>query len=315
MKAGTRSRAFHHGMMTLLAAAWGLAFTAIKELMQELSFIGLNLVRFLLASAVLLPALLFYRCRRPCFRTRERLVILAAGILAVWGYHLAVNYGEITAPAGAAGVVANTSPFFVVILSRLLHRERVGWWKAAGVVLSFAGLVLVTLGGGPGRLSGEGEARGLLFVALASLCWAGYTVLLRPLLKVHHTLHVTTYALVCGAVTQLPLLALVDLPEELSRLSGAGWAWLSFLSLVCTVLGYLLYNRGVEVLGSTTASLYVYLVAPFSVLWGFLLLGEPLTNGLILGTSLILSGFLLVEIGERLPGRGKRGYLAGEVAG
>ena len=307
-----RSKVLHHGLMVLLTAAWGLAFIAIKELSGEISFVSLNLARFLLASLALLPFLLFHRRRRPRFRWRERLVLLAAGVLAVWGYHLAVNYGETAAPAGAAGVVANSSPLFVILLACIFRRERVDHWKAIGVSLSFAGLVLVTALGSPASVSqgGTGEVRGLLAVALAALSWAAYTVLLQPLLKVHLTLRVTAYATVLGSLTQLPLLALVDLPGELSRLSGRGWAWLAFLSLGCTVLGYLLYHRGIEVLGPTTASLYLYLVAPFSVLWGWLLRGEPLTTGLAWGTALLLAGFLLVEMGERLPRRGMGGLPA-----
>lgn len=311
----TRSRALHHGMMALLAAAWGLAFTAIKELSGELSFVAMNLARFLISIVVLLPALFFHRCRRPCFRRREWLVVLAAGVFAVWGYHLAVNLGETMASASAAGVVANTSPLFVVVLSVLLGRERVGWWKAAGVAVSFAGLVLVTLSGGAFGQGGSGELRGLLLVGLAAFSWAVYTVLLKPLLQVHHTFHVTAYALLGGLLTQLPLLLLVDLPGEISRLSAAGWAWLSFLGLGCTALGYLLYNRGVEVLGATTASLYIYLVAPFSVLWGCLLLGEPLTPGLAWGTAFVLAGFFLVEVGERLPHRSRRVLAGRKLAG
>lgn len=82
-------------------------------------------------------------------------------------------------------------------------------------------------------------------------------------------------------------------------MSAAGWGWLIFLGMGCTVAGYLLYSKGLEGLGTAQAAFYLYLIAPVSLFWGWLLLDEKVNAGLLAGTALILVGLLAVGWEER----------------
>lgn len=289
----------YHLMLLAVCWIWGLAFIAMKALLDEVSFLTLNLARFVLSSLFLLPIVAFSWRRRPRLSVGEWTLVFLAGTAAVYGYHLAITYGETMVPAGTAGLVANVTPIFVAVLSRLILYESLGAWKATGIALALSGVTVIAVYGGEGEL-GAGRVQGILFILLAAFSWAVYTVLLKPLAEAHGATFITAYAIFLGTATLLPLgLIGGGCAGELGSLSGAGWGWMVFLSLGCTVLGYFLYSKGLEGLEASQAAFYIYLIAPIALFWGWLILGETLNAALLVGTAMILAGLAAVGWEER----------------
>ncbi|NPV59091.1 MAG: DMT family transporter [Actinobacteria bacterium] len=289
----------YHLYLFLVCWIWGLAFIAMKVLLDELGFLSLNIARFLLTVLFLAPAVLVAGKKRPSLSPGEWILVIAAGIAAVYGYHLAVTYGETMVPAGTAGLIANVTPVFAALLSRFMLHESLGPWKAAGTVMALGGVAVVTVLGA-GEELGMGRVQGILFVLLSAFAWALYTVLLKPLTDAHGAFFVTSYAIFAGTLALLPLGPFArDLPSGIASLSASGWGWLLFLSLGCTLLGYLLYSKGLEGLGASQAAFYIYLVAPIALFWGWALLGERVNAALLLGTAMILAGLMAVGWEER----------------
>jgi len=289
----------YHLFLFIVCWIWGLAFIAMKVLLDEVSFLTLNLARFILSSLFLLPAVAISWRRRPRLSVGEWTLVCVAGVAAVYGYHLSITYGETMVPAGTAGLVANITPVFAAVLSRFILYESLGWWKAAGIVMALGGVAVITVFGG-GEEVGAGRVRGVLFILLAAFSWAVYTVLLKPLAEEHGAFFISAYAIFLGTVALLPLGFLGgDCVEELKSMSAAGWSWMLFLSLGCTVLGYFLYAKGLEGLGASLSAFYIYLIAPIALFWGWIILGETLNAAIFAGTAMILAGLMSVGWEER----------------
>lgn len=294
-----RSRWRHHLALFAVCWIWGLAFVGVKVLLEEVSYITLNLLRFLLAGLMFLPILLFKWEDRPRLSVGEWTLVFLAGVSAVYGYHLALTYGETTIPAGTAGLIANTTPIFAAVFARFMLGESLGRLKVLGTASAMGGVAVITVLGSDATL-GAGRVQGVLLVLLAAAAWAVYTVLLKPLVDEHDPLFITAYAIFLGTLALLPLaLACGDCPRQVSAVSGVGWGWLVFLGLGCTVAGYLLYSWGLEGLGASQAAFYIYLIAPISLFWGWAWLGESINAGLFGGTALILAGLVAVGLEER----------------
>lgn len=289
----------YHLLLFIVCWLWGLAFVAMKVLLEEVSYLTLNLVRFLLSSLILLPFIAANRGRRPRLSVGEWTLTFVAGVAAVYGYHLAVTYGETMVPAGTAGLVANITPVFAAVMARFVLHESLGAWKAAGIAAALGGVAVVTVLGAGGEL-GAGRVCGILFTLLAAFSWAVYTVLLKPLAEKHGAFFISAYAIFLGTVAQLPLgLACGGCMSELADLSAAGWGWMLFLSLGSTVLGYFLYAKGVGELGASLSAFYTYLIAPIALFWGWLILDEALNAAILGGAALILVGLMSVWWEER----------------
>ncbi len=284
----------YHLSLFTVCWIWGLAYIAVKIVLDEASFISVNLIRFFLASLALLPVLLIYRRHRPSLSNQDRARILLAGICAVYGYHLAVNYGETLIPAGTAGLLANTTPIYAAVLARVFLGERLGIWRVGGILFALAGVAVITVYG-VGENVAAGRLQGIAFVVLAAFSWAVYTVVLRPLTRAHGVIYVTSYSIIVGTLLQLPLLAGGGCRQDLRVLSAASWGWLIFLGVGSTVIGYFLYAAGVKGLGATVAAYYTYLIAPISLFWGWIILGEAINLGIVLGAAMIILGLLAVS--------------------
>jgi drug/metabolite transporter (DMT)-like permease len=292
----------YHLLLFMLCWIWGLAFIAVKALLEEVSFLTVNLGRFLLASLALLPFVAVYWKRRPRLDIPEWGMVFLASICAVYGYQLAVNYGETLVPAGTASLVANTTPVFAALLAYFLLGEGMGRWKVAGLVSAMAGVAVITVYGAGNGL-GMGRVEGIAFILLASFSWAVYTVVMKPLTEAHSILFITAYTILVGTLMQIPLIG-GEFWRELGVMSASSWGWLLFLGLVSTALGYFIYVKGLEGLGASVTAFYIYLIPPISLFWGWVILDETLNQAIIAGTAMILLGLLAVGWGERqqLPG-------------
>jgi drug/metabolite transporter (DMT)-like permease len=81
------------------------------------------------------------------------------------------------------------------------------------------------------------------------------------------------------------------LPEP----SSSEWLTIAYLGIISTVLSYVLFAKGIELIGPTAASSYVFLVPVFGVLGGWLLLDEEIGASMILGFLLIVAGVTEVQ--------------------
>lgn len=296
-----RGKWIYHLSLFAVCWIWGLAFVAVKVVLGEASFITVNLVRFCLASLFLFPVLLVYRKHRPRLTNADRARVLVAGICAVYGYHLAVNYGTTLLPAGTAGLLANTTPIYAAVLAYFFLGEKMGALRVGGILFALGGVALITVYGAGEPIS-AGRLQGIAFVLLAAFSWAVYTVVLRPLTRAHGVIFVTSYSILVGALLQLPLLS-GGCMTELRAVTAGGWAWLLFLGLGSTVIGYFLYAKGIEGLGATVAAYYTYLIAPIALFWGWAILGESINPAILLGTGMILLGLLAVSGNADVRGR------------
>ena len=272
-----------YGLLIVLSVIWGLAFVAIRILDTQLSFVNLTLLRWLVASAGYLVLLPFLGKPRTPFSRVDAPRLLLIGFFNVAGYHLSLNYAEITVPAGLAGLLISLGPVFSSILAIVLLKERIGGRLVLAIVLAVSGAAILSAG----DLSGGSSLYGPLAVALAALSYALFAVLAKPLVNKYGALPVAIWAGLVGTIMILPLLSPTFI-SDVSTLSVTGWQALLYLSILSTVMGYSLFYTLVEKGGVSRVMIQLYLAPVFSVVGGMLLLGESVTLSTFLGGAAML---------------------------
>jgi drug/metabolite transporter (DMT)-like permease len=284
-----------HLSLLLATCAWGGAFVAIKYLLgRPLDPLALTIGRFAVVGALLVIVLAAYGRRSPLPDRRDWPRIAIIGILGAPVYHLALNYGETRVSAAAAGILVSTSPVITAILSALFLRERFSRVKALGVVVAFAGVLLVILYGG-GNGGGRISLWGFAVTMICPVSWAAYNVLSKPIASKLPSFHLTAYTGLIGIVVLMSLWS-APVTREIGSLDVWGWAVLVYLGAVCTVLGYVIWYRGLRILSATQVAVYVYLVPVFAMLLARVFLGETITPLLVIGAVLIISGIALANV-------------------
>jgi drug/metabolite transporter (DMT)-like permease len=236
-----------------------------------------------LVSGALLPAL----------RPRDWGVVVLLGLFGNTLFHgLLVSGIHRTSPSHGAILVA-LSPVLAALLARLLYGELVSSRRMTGIVLGFAGVILIVARGKPGSTS----LRGDLLCLGASLSWALYTVVGKPLLARATPLAVTTWATLIGVVPLLPFGAAGLGEVHWTALSTREWLLLGYLSAGTIALANLLWYVALSRTATTRVVGFSFLIPVVAVTIAVLTGQETLSLALALGATAVLAGVALAHRG------------------
>jgi drug/metabolite transporter (DMT)-like permease len=273
---------------------WAANFIVVKSAVAQLPPVGFTFLRFLLASATLL-VLLRWREGSIGMPRRDLVAILGLGAVGFGAYQILWTTGLTTVPAGDSALLIAATPVLVAILAVVARSDVLTPVKLVGVLVSFAGVVVV-IGSGPGLTLGRSLIGEGLTLA-GAVCWSFYTAFGAPFVRRYSPLRATAWATVAGTIVLAPL-ALVQL------------ASLDQIPLGADVVGAILYSgmlaagvsnvivlNGVKVVGPTRTAALQFLVPALAVLLAFLLLHEPIRPGQVVGGLIIVGGVLITRGG------------------
>jgi drug/metabolite transporter (DMT)-like permease len=152
-KQGKSRKAMHIDIRTLAAFGvnllfWSSAFAGIRAGLFAYTPAHVALLRYIVASVVLAGYAALTRMCLP----RDILGIALTGFVGITVYHVALNTGEVSVPAGVARFLIASAPIFLALLAITFLRERLRWHGWAGIVLSFVGVTGIALGAKEGLL-------------------------------------------------------------------------------------------------------------------------------------------------------------------
>ncbi|MBI6658229.1 MULTISPECIES: DMT family transporter [Pseudomonas] len=277
-----------------LAAIWGASFLFMRIIAPEIGTVPTAFFRVSIAAAGLLVILAMLRVSwdfQGKFKTVLLLGVINSGIPATM-YSVAAQ----VLPAGYSAIFNATTPLMGVLIGGLFFSERLTPSKIAGVALGLLGVAVLTRAG-PVAFDLE-LLMGALACLLATTCYGFAGFLARRWLDQCGGLDSRLSALgsMLGATLfLLPFFAFSAITQPPA--SWGGWqVWVSLLGLglVCTAFAYILYFRLLSSIGPVKSMTVTFMIPPFGVLWGALLLDEPLSMAHLYGGVLIAGALWLV---------------------
>lgn len=283
-----------YAAITFNILAWGLSWINVRAAVPHVGAGQLGALRYLIASAVLVPVW-FYR-GRPLPQARDWPAIVLMGVTGFTLYNLGINYGEETVNAGTGSLLISCVPIMVVLAGVLSGRERVGWLTWLGIGVSMGGVVLTATANDGGIQFNTGT----IYIFGAAVAAAIYTFLTKPLLRNYHAIDLTTWAIWVGTLGLLPFghnLVATAVQAPLGALLH-----IAFLGLVPAALCYILWSWVQTQLPLSTMMSTVYLIPVVSVFLGWWLLNEQPQAQTLLGGVVTLAGVAVVQTyGRRTP--------------
>ena len=245
--------------------------------------------RLLLAAGLLVPVLIASTGLREALRGLRRLWLigLVSGIVNAALPFTLIAWGQTHIDSGTAAIANASMPIFSCFSPCASGRARARGARGSPVSCLASSASACS----PARTlpEGGGESRGRGVVA-AAFCYAAGALYAQHHIEAVPVLVFSTAQSVAGALVLLPF-GIAQLPSE-----APGWkaiASVLALGIAGTAVGTLLYYRLVNLHGSARASLVVYLLPPFALLYGTTLLDEPLSPQKLIGLLLILGGVTL----------------------
>jgi len=275
-------------MLLLLGTIWGASYMLIKVSVAEITPLTFVALRTGLGGG-LLAAFLLLRGRRLPPRELWRPLFVMGLFNTLIPYGL-INWGELHISSALAAILTGTMPLFTVILAHFWSKgERMDGFKAAGVVIGFAGAVVLVA---PDLQAGvTHNILGDLAVIGAGLSYAIAAVFARRNLAGHEPAVLSTGMLLAGFVLAVPLALALERPFALSP-SLQAWGSTLALSFLGTAIAYLIYYWILEHGGAVQASLVTYIIPVGALFWGWLLLGETIHWTSLAGMGAILLGIM-----------------------
>lgn len=272
---------------------WSSAFVGIRYAVRSMSPVGVAVVRYAVASAVLAVVMVVLRKPLPPLRTWPRLAVV--GFLGITVYNLALNYGSVYIQAGAVGFLINTAPLFTAVLAVFLLREKLHARVYWGIAFGIAGAVLILLGQGAAVAFGWPAAAILLAAVAQSL----YFVLQKPVLVHVGSLHVVSFAVWVGTLLMLPVAR--GAFGEFAAAPAAAKAAVIYLGVLPSALAYFLWSYALARTEASIATTFLYAVPPTTVVLGWAVLGEVPAVLSLVGGAVALAGVFVVNRSRPRP--------------
>lgn len=266
---------------------WAAAFAGIRAGLDSYGPGALALFRLLVASAAL--AVYAAIVRMPLPEVRDLPAIFLAGFLALAFYHTALSFGQLTVSAGAASLLINTAPIFTALLAATVLGERlepIGW---IGMLASFVGAALISVG----EAEGYALDLGVIPILLAAIAVSVYLILQRPYLAKYGPLAFTTYAVWAG--TLCTIVFLPGLVTDLGHATPQATLAVIFLGVFPTAVAYVTYAYAFSRMPAPVAVSFLYLIPALAFLIAWLWLGEVPTLLSVIGGVISLAGIVVVN--------------------
>jgi drug/metabolite transporter (DMT)-like permease len=297
----SNNRLLYHFVAFIIVAIWGSTFVFTKMLLLAgLSPAQIFTLRFIIAYVLLMG----YSLSKRSFRLfsnnwRDELLMLVLGITGGSVYFLAENAAMLFTTATNTSLIVCSCPLFAMLLFAVVYRhsEHISKVQALGSVLACMGMAVVVLNGHfVLHLSPLGD----LLAFAACLCWAVYSLLMKPATERYSTLFITRKVFFYGLVTIIPYYLIVPGFPSLDVLLRSDVLWnLLFLGVVASMICYVAWNWVISRLGAVVATNWVYFNPITTILFAWWLLHEQITIWFLLGTVFILVGMYLADKGKK----------------
>lgn len=285
-------------LLLITMLSWGGNAVAGKFAVGHVSPMLITAGRWGMACLILAP----FGWRRlsedwPLIRKNLPLLVLL-GVLGFTLFNVALYGALVFTSAINASIEQAGVPLFVFITSFLLFGTRVTAAQVVGFLLSLVGIGLVASHGDFARLLELDINLGDLMMVGGAIVYGVYTALLRKKPPVHW---LSLMLVMCGAafLASLPFVALEAGLGAMILPDARGLAVMGYIVLFPSILAQVFYIRGVELIGSNRAGLFINLVPIFGTLMSIVLLGEDFHPYHALALALVLGGISLAETSGR----------------
>ncbi len=276
----------------MLALIWGSAFLWIKLADRGFSPVEVTLTRLALGAAVLFAIM---RARRESVPRSARLWahVAVAALFANAVPYLLFAVAEQSVGSSVAGIINATTPLWTMVLAlSVRHQKSVTSWQAAGLIVGFAGAVLIFA---PWHTASGLVSAGGLECLAASLSYAVSYIYMDRFLALRGIGPVVLSAcqLLAAAVMLAIALAVAGVPSM--HVTAESVMAVAVLGIIGTGFAYVLNYQIITSEGATVASTVTYLLPVVAIVLGVLVLSEDITVTALAGIALVLAGVALTR--------------------
>ena len=274
---------------------WGMSYVWSKIVFEVYSPLTTIYFRLLISFVVLFLFGYFTGQLKP-IQKEDRWLFLGSAFLNPFLYFVGENFGLSLVSASLSAIIVATIPLFAPFAGWYFFREKLRPLNVAGLLISFAGLLLILVNKDFQLIA---NPWGVLLLFLAVFSAVFYVVALKQLTAKYNPVTIITWQNMLGSLYFLPFFLVLDGPAFIATKPGIlPVISLFMLGIFASSVAYVLYTLVVKYLGVIKSSLYTNLIPVFTVIFSFYMLGESFTLKKIAGMAIVIAGVILSETGK-----------------
>jgi O-acetylserine/cysteine efflux transporter len=274
----------HIAITLMVIVIWGMNFVAAKFALQVFPPLFLMALRF---GAVGFALVWF--AKRPTGMWRQFLVLS----VTMGSLHFSLMFVALTeVSASIAAIAVQLQVPFAAILAAIFFKDMLGWRRALGMALAFAGVVAIAF-----DPEAEASLVHLLMVIAACFVWAIGNIQVKQLERIDGVTLNAWLSLL--AAPQLLLVSLMLESGQIQAIRAAGlleWGSLAYMAVLVTVVGYGLWYYMIDKYATNQTMPFTLLIPVVGVFGGVFVLGEPMTLQIGLGGLITVVGVAIIVL-------------------
>lgn len=287
-------------MLATSTAIWGSGFIAGKFAVESFEPTTVAFLRFFGAMILLFPIMWLLEKNRPPINWKDWGMFALLGLTGIAIYNVCFFLASKHAPVIKSSLFIAANPVLIILLSGFFLKEIITKRHITGMVFALIG-VFIIISNGDFRYFFQMGFQPIDFVLLgAVISWALYSVLGKIVLKKFSSIVSTTYAVFFGTLFLFPFALFETSWSDVQSATFNAWISIGHLSVVVTVISFIMYYQGIKQVGAAKASIFINVMPLSAVIMATIMLGETFTFFHGIGAVFVLTG---VYIGTKVKKR------------
>jgi len=283
-------------LAVIATVIWAGNFIVARAFNEDILPVGLAFWRWSIAVVTLTPFALRVTVKDWKLVKKNLLYLVVSALSGVSVFNTLLYIASHTTQAMNLALISASSPIFIVLMSRFFYGELISLTHATGIIVVVFGVALLITGGSLETLLSISFAIGDLYMLLAAMIFAGYTMLVKrkPPAMGMQTFALCTFSL--GLLFLAPFYALECWIYQPVVFNPSLILALLYVGIFSSVVAFLAWNKAITLIGPSRTALIYYLIPVFSGIAAWLFLGEAITLVHIFSMLLIIFGIIITNI-------------------
>ncbi|HEX6182110.1 MAG TPA: DMT family transporter [Chitinophagaceae bacterium] len=281
----------------LATVLWSGNFIAARALNKTISPVSLNFLRWTVATIVLAPFALKKTVQEWKLLRPHIVYLCFAALCGVTLFNTFVYVGGRYSTATNLALIGTTAaPVFVLLITALFLKHSISLYQIIGTVLCVAGIVILISKGEIAGLQHFTLSLGDVWILLAALSFAIYTVLVRKKPPGVSAESFLFFIFLAGTIFLIPAF-IVDVNM------GASFEWnktiilsILYLGIGASVISFLAWNISIRHIGPSRTALFGNLIPIFSTIEANIFLNEQFSKITLVSVLVILAGLAIANL-------------------
>ena len=279
----------------LATAIWSGNFVIARGLSDDISPISLAFWRWIVATVVFFPLAI-----KPLLKQRKEIrahlpYLSVTGLLGVTIFNTMLYYAGKTTTAINLSLLSITFPIFIILISRIVFKETIGWKRALGIIMVALGVIFMITKGNLDALLDLTFQVGDLWMIGGAFVFAVYSILLR---KKPTELNIWSFQLstfILGFLFLSPFYVWDYFNSPPVEYTTTTYLSIGYVGIFASLAAFVLWNKSILNIGASEAGMVYYTLPIFSGALAYFILDEPIGWLHIFSAGLIFTGILIAN--------------------